>query len=461
VQQNVVEASLYDTTSNSLNSRALCFAPAESEISGIVLSYPQWYFKGGELDWPQSYTVTAAIEYPAGRFAPVYHAGHRSMAVVPGLGQVAFDPCAISIPAGKPFFVRTFATWNPGRFPLSSGVADDVNAGEFCRLGINEMDLTLRTANPGQTSYVSGFAPSVYGHFATPMRVLGVMGDSISRAVGPDSGDPLTNAYFIRRAIRNVFPVMDVNRSGDGFTAYFRRHDGRDALLRNEITDLIVGFCRNDLASGANWAKTRDQLRLCIDPYLTAGVACRAFTALPTTHSTDGWATKDNQVIALPAAERERVAYNDWLRSSWRAIGLKGIFDVAAAVEGSAVGFWNADGASGHNGGGYAVLARGAVERVQLGLGGHGAAYPANAKVPCAVLNQAGDRSGHSASVVANTDGNGVVTSFTVLDGGSGYTQPPWIAPHGAWTNDGVHPDKRGYDAIIVGAGISPLAFGH
>jgi hypothetical protein len=51
------------------------------------------------------------------------------------------------------------------------------------------------------------------------------------------------------------------------------------------------------------------------------------------------------------------------------------------------------------------------------------------------------------------------VDGYVVASAGSGYLNPPMIAPVGRWTNDGIHPSYRGYIEIIRQTGLSPSMF--
>jgi len=55
-----------------------------------------------------------------------------------------------------------------------------------------------------------------------------------------------------------------------------------------------------------------------------------------------------NRAVAYPDHQPRKSLYSDRLRRNWRSVGLTGIFDVAAAVESKATGYWNAEGAPGY-----------------------------------------------------------------------------------------------------------------
>lgn len=70
-----------------------------------------------------------------------------------------------------------------------------------------------------------------------------------------------------------------------------------------------------------------------------------------------------------------------------------------------------------------------------------------------------GDTNGSGAVVTATTNGSGVVTSWNIVSGGSGYKYPPLIHPVTKWTHDGIHLSGAAYDTAIVATGICPEMF--
>ncbi len=458
MQQNMVDAVVIDHVNDTLNSRMLCLAPSGCSISDIVLAYPGWSMTGGkETNWPTSYTVTAAIEYPEGQFTPVFRNRSRSLTVPPGPSQAEFDPCPVSIPSGARFFVKTCARWTRGAFPLSSFTAVNRKAGESSTDATGDADLTLvpGQASP-QFSDVAGFGPSVYGRLGAPSVVLGVLGDSIARAWG-DCGDPALNAMFIRRAMRNAFPVLEMNMPGDNLDHYLQRNNGRQEMAQKHITHLLVQLGHNDLPFFPA-EKVALALQAVLAPFLAAGVICYAGTAVPVSTSRDQWVTRDGQTTVAWNANRLR--YNHWLRGGWQSIGLSGIFDFAGAVESQAASYWNVDDtSSGYGAGGYPTLRNGEVAEAVIGLRA-GNRYPPNGTaLPCVVVNQPGDTTGAGAIVHATSNRSGAITGFVVERGGHNYTLPPLIAALGAWTPDGVHPSKRAYDQMIAATGLGPTRF--
>ncbi|MCW3476336.1 SGNH/GDSL hydrolase family protein [Limobrevibacterium gyesilva] len=461
-QRSVPDTNTTDTTSNSLNSRMTCFAPARAGLTDIVLAFPGWGVNNPEADLPQGYSVTASIEYPAGVFTPVYGAdGSRTLTVAAGRTLPRFQPACISIPAGAQFWVKTYATWTVGTFWLSRHTAAWI-VGDWTVRGTGLTDETL-VAGARTTTSADGFAPFVYARLTSPTAVLGLIGDSITQTA-VEWGEPSTGSSFLERAMRGQIPIMNLARSSDQASFYLSRHEGRDIALRDACTHVFIGYGRNDIVS-SDVSAPKSNVAKIYDLWLKRGVKVYGNTITPYTRSSDNWATRANQYFDAPILDREpgRIAYNNWLRASWQSLGLSGLWDWAWAVDPNDTGFRSADGVFGNNAAGTSVLAGGSISSATMGsfnaLGNAGGSgYPASTSVPCVVRTYPGT-GGSGAVVTGNVNGSGLVTSYTVSNGGAGYTYPPMVAPMGAWTNDGIHPNHRGYNEIITFCGIAPELF--
>lgn len=463
-QQATNDAIITDTTNDSLNSRARCTAPVRSALTDIVLAFPAWGLNATEQPWPCPYRVTATVEYPEGTFHPVFSHGKREIVVEPGFDSPQFDPCPIQIPAGAIFFVKTFVQWHGG-FWLGRSQACASLLGEWTNRGMNLPDSTLLPTAFRTTDNAGGFRPGVFARLLNPTPVLGILGASQEMAFGSDSGDPVTGALFIGRAMRNQFPVINISRSGDSFAGYLYRFAGRRALLNGRITHLVLALGSNDIFGGSPADRTFNSVKQVADQFLHAGVHVYGMTVLPRTRSRDSWVTREGQTVVDAGQERQRIRYNALLQSHGKSIGLSDVFDCAHAIDPHDSGLWNVDDVSpGHGGGGFASIAQGRVTAVSLGSDGDygpfGVGYPALSEIPCAVLNAPGDPHGTGAVATMRTNERGMGVSFTVKDAGRNYVLPPLIAAHGQWcNNDGVHECKRGYDAVIAYSDLRPERF--
>lgn len=449
-----------DTTSNSLNSRKICYAPADSAISDIVLGYVGFYLVNPEADFPVTITVKASIEYPLGTTPKqvFFNNGATSATVTPGRTLVPSDPLAFHIPAGAAFAVKTFATWTAGHFYLHTWSATKA-IGEWTTRGTGVADNTLNNTTLVTSHTSVGFAPIVYATLRTACPVVAVIGDSIGTLTG-DYLDSAVGHNGWGRAMRNKIPFTNLSRAGDSAGQYQIRPEGRNLVVRDAITHLIWEMGSNDLFGGANLASAQASLSAGIDPFLSRGIKVYGATIVPRTTSTDNWTTVGNQTVVSSAVETVRVAYNSWLRSNYASVGLSGFFDLARAIDPNDTGKWGVD--SGFTGtfscAALATLSGTAVASAAFFqynvFSSNGVAVAGGAAVPCVVYPYPG--TGGSGAVVTATPhaSNPVFASLTVTSGGTGYTYPPMIASQGAWTNDGVHPATRGWCEVIKACGV-------
>ena len=457
-----------DTTSNSLNSRKICYAPTLSEITDIVLGYAGFGINAPEQDLPVNYTVKASVEYPLGTVPrQVFFGGLPAATVNAGRGMVRTDPLPITIPAGAKVAVKTYATWTAGNFWLTTWSAAQM-IGAWTTRGTSLVDHTLDNAAQSTTSGQGGFGPIVYGTLNTAIASVAMIGDSWGSLTG-DWADPSTGCNGWGRAMRGAIPFINLSKGGDSGTNYFNRPEGRNLVLRNGITHCIWEMGGNDLFAGNSIATMIGYLQTAINPFLDRGVKCFATTLTPRSTSTDGWLTTRNQKPTSLAIENVRIPYNTWLRSNWASIGLSGLFDPARAVDPGDAGIWGADAgatlAIPFPCSGFATLSNGAVASVANatynGNSSAGGPYPTGSQVfPCTVYTYP-NTSGSGAVVNAVTDPTYPwISSYTVVSGGSGYKYPPMISTKGTWTTDGMHPNSRGWNEVLKVCGnIAPETF--
>ena len=277
-----------------------------------------------------------------------------------------------------------------------------------------------------------------------------IIGDSIGYS-GNDASDPVSCARFMERAMRNVLPIMNLARSGDTFTDYLANPAGRALLLSGRINRLICELGTNDTFAGTTptLAAMQALATAAWAPFLAAGVKVWQSTLTPRTTSTDGWSTTANQTIVSAAAEALRQSFNAWIIASWATLGLSGYLDYGHAVDPTDSGVWNADGTTGTSAAGFCNLVGGSVSGctlAQYNIGtSNGLSYPNSTTVACTVRGYPGE-TGTLPTITAQTGGTGLVTGFTIISPGANLLYPPMVAPNGAWTVDGTHPNPRGYN---------------
>jgi len=457
-QRPVSDGTDVDSTNNSMNIRVTCFAPKQCDISDIRLSFPGFGFNIAEVDLPNGFTVTSAVvEYPIGTFTKVYAAGNPSLTVTPGRSLYHYDPAPIQVPAGANFFVKAYITWT-GTLWLNDKTGC-YGTGEWCERGVGLADQTLTTSVRVSAGH-SGFAPIVYARLSKSVACLGLFGDSITQTA-QDRPDPITSSQWSEGAMLGQVPVINLSRSSDGANTVLLRNEGRNLIALDSVTHVHYGYGRNSLSlTPGVITANQDQLQKLSAHWMAEGKKVGASTVTPFSHSTDGWSTTAGQTNDNAVQEGNRILYNNWLRANWQALGLSWMLDWAHVVDPTDSGLWNVDvGHAGSNAAGFPVLSSGAMSSVTLpnyhGLdSASGISYPNVSADTCYCYAYPGDPG--SGGVVTYAASAGVVTSFAVASPGSGYLNPPMVAPIGAWTRDGIHPTHRGYMEIIRQTGWGP-----
>jgi hypothetical protein len=464
----VPDNSFNDTTSNSLNSRRLCWVPTASDVTDIVLAFPGFGLNAPEADLPGGYTVVAAsIEYPLGTPpSQVFFSGAASMTVTPGRVLIKSDPLPITIPAGSSFAVKCDLSWTPGNFWLNDLVACFM-LGEWTARGTNLGSHSLDNTTVTSSSTTFGFAPVCYATPASPIACVGLIGDSIGQLAATWI-DPNTGSNTWGQPMRGVLPFINLARSSDYSVSYFARHEGRNLVLRNGITHLIWEMGGNDLFDAVPLATMQTNLLTAIEPFIDRGVQCFAVTLTPRTSSTDGWISAANQTLVSTSNEATRQSYNAWLRSNWSRVGLAGFFDLAHAVDPGDTGKWSFDAgttvAGAANAAGFPTLTSGVVTGINLAsYAGTGSSTinfpPGGANVPLVIYPYPGTGGSGAAGVAVPDSTNPWINHFNVTSGGSGYTVPPLCCTSGPFTSDGAHPIYRGWIEAIYQMGIGPQSF--
>jgi len=259
--------------------------------------------------------------------------------------------------------------------------------------------------------------------------------------------------------------VLNTGRNSDSMALYMQRYDGRSAAFRDSITHLWMALGRNDCGVGTLGAMKSNYAKI-IDPFLARGIQVQGNTITPYSNSSDGWvSTAGQSVITSGNREGIRLEFNAWLRANWRALGLMGLADWARVMDPTDSGKWGFDPVgTGRSAQGFATLdANGAVSTCIMGSylltnNSGGQDYTANETIPCGVLTYPG-ATGGGAVITGTANGSGLITRYSILTPGSGYSYPPMVSPFGSWTNDGIHPDSRGYDLIIAGCQMGPEMF--
>lgn len=327
------------------------------------------------------------------------------------------------------------------------------STGDGAAHGTNLPDLTLSTTIPGQDQLGEMAPMLIVGEAQTPRApAIGLIMDSILDGTSDQLDFPSGHIGAFEKSMTNRHGWVAIGCDGERLADYIARHSQQSMLLPS-ITHLVCGLIRNDAtAPGVTLAGLQALARQVWAPYLAAGIAVYQVTPLPTTLSTDGWATLGNQTIQLPAQNVVRLQFIDWLRSG--AAGVVCV-DMCAVIESASAGKF------------MAGLGKSALPRITI-TGGvvvsaliqAGVNYPPNAAIPCEIFYPEGCP-GSGLALTAHTDAGGNVTATTVDRGGSGHVvaNPPWVGLPGAYTIDGVHPSTYAHFKMGQAGLFSPSRF--
>jgi hypothetical protein len=457
-----------ETVNTTMNARVPHYAPPNSSITDLVIAFPGFSYNAPEVDWNTAFTVTAAIEYPAGTFTPCYTSdtGSRTLAITPGRTLAKFAPAStLVIPAGALFFVKVFASWSVGHMGGSSFTANMTLNGGYCHFAVADPDNTLVVGALSSNGVAAqGYSPMVYGRLTTPSAVLGILGTSHDLGAG-DPGDVNGGgANAFTRALRGS-PAVTVCRTGVTLANYATRPDGANMIFRDSVTHLIFDMGTNDIFAGTSAAATQALWTAAIAPYLSRGVKCYGTTISPRTTSTDNWLTVANQTVVSAPMEAQRLLFNADMRANYAAKGLVGYFDYGRAVDPTDSGLWGTDvGAVNCAGAGkvpraWAIMSGGSISSMPLAFGAGVGTFPISSTIPCIVRNMPGDTKGTGAVVNLLTNGSGLPASFQIVNAGSNYLYPPMVCPAAHWTYDGIHFTSNAYDQVIAATGLRPEMF--
>lgn len=279
--------------------------------------------------------------------------GQPTGVLIPRYDYLVSDEIGVNLLPDQAFSARTYSTLSAPGVILQGGTSGyDVQVtGDACQRTTTANDLTLSPNAPTHTG--SGyFGPIGFmAKVSSWLPSLLVLGDSIASGVGDNTPDAFGRCGFIQRSLTNKMPWLSLARPGMYVNFMNKRMTGEIAALKlGHFTDVIIEWCRNDL-TGISAATTKTALGQCAAPFIAAGIRVWVCTSLPTTTSTDSWATLANQTISN-ANEAQRLIYNADIRANFASYGYTGLIDIAAIVESSASpgkfnvtgGAWTPDG---------------------------------------------------------------------------------------------------------------------
>lgn len=307
------------------------------------------YYNGATLG-PNTITVKASMDpvqngtigaSSAGTAYPVSFNGARSVVIDPGCYAIS-DPIPLNATAGQNLYVRSYVSvasagqkWPLSMFTNSSSLE-----------GASAANTDATPSNSAcSTSQGPAYSPiAIVGIPVSAIRpkTWGGLGDSILAAAGDNRATDY--GFFVQACIDAGIGYFNGGLPGDR-AASFITSVTRNAQLF-ACDHALEEYGTNDIYSvGATLAQLQGY-KITMWQWLAArGIVVKATTLVPSTTSTDGWATTANQTIKT--GETTRVAINDWIRD-----GAPMLNGVAVATGSNAPGTLRA-GQSGHPLAGY------------------------------------------------------------------------------------------------------------
>lgn len=325
--------------------------------------------------------------------------------------------------------------------------------GDWAQHGTGLADLTLSTTTKANDQLGFNSPMLIEGQQGAIVPAVGLISDSILDGTADQTTDTSGWIGAFEKSMTNRHGHLEVTQSGETLSGYIARHS-QQAMFLESVSHFVCGLVRNDIGAGASVIQGR--LQTVWAPYIAAGIKVYQVTSLPTTTSTDGWATTVNQTAS--PFDAQRLVVNDWLRTNYVALGLTGIIDMCSIMEsGLDTGLFNASAGGGSSQIPKLTIVNGVVTACSILSGVN---YAASSDIPCEIFYPEGTQ-GSGLSITAHTDGSGNITSATVNNGGSGHivNNAPLVAIPGTYTNDGVHPSTYGHFKMVKAGLFAPSKF--
>jgi hypothetical protein len=378
-----------------------------------------------------------------------------------GAGTGGAITCIVTAGALTALNLTAGSGYTNGTYPIVFGNGanfarcSEHSNGDGAQHGTNLPDLTLTAGALAYDGLGLNAPILIQAQQITRQPAVGLIMDSIFEGSNDnlDSQSGLVGSF--ERSISNKLGWVSIGCSSETLLNYITRHSQQELLL-GSITHLVCGLIRNDIANGSSLVTTQSRLQTIWAPYMQAGIKVYQVTCLPTTTSTDNWATTTNQTILSAGVNAIRITVNDWLRQNAVALGIT-VIDICSVVESSL------------NSGLFAAPQAGQSQTPSLTIVGgvvtictvnSATGYPINSDIVCEVFYPEGSP-GSGLAVTAHTNGSGVISSVTVNNGGTGHNaiNPPWVGVPGAYSNDGVHPNAYGHFKLAKAGLFAPSQF--
>jgi lysophospholipase L1-like esterase len=309
------------------------------DVSVVKMAFPGFYVNTvaphAETGPGAVTAITASVEYPAGSFAQVTFSGAVTGSIPDG-GMLWSDPVAIVIPRGAQFWVRTWTHCTAGGMYRGPNVEQYGAQGEAFQYAATPVtDATMGGTITTTDVLNMGNAPvAIVGLTARPSIAL--IGDSIVNGE-QDTYSGVGDVGSLARSVGPLYAYSCLATGGDSAAGWAASNTNRAALAAY-FSHSIVEYGVNDIFGGASDAALRASIASIVATLPSAQVKYLT-TLLPSTTTTDAWATLVNQTVT--AFESVRLSNNAWRRTV--PTGFSSVFDVTTVAELTA-GKWNVDG---------------------------------------------------------------------------------------------------------------------
>lgn len=316
---------------------------ATEDIRSLQVVYANWYcaVNNGEQAPGASANVQASIEYPAGTITPLTFGGSATGVMADG-GNVVSDACAVTIPRGATFWVRSFQDATAGIVYNGSYASNEL--GEWTTFGATTTSYVNSATNVSNTQAGVCYRPAAIIGYRT-RDAFGLIGDS--RLGNGTNYDNRNNAWGaigeVERSVVKLGATANYGCAGErAVGAAGTQADRRIALIKAYCNRVIVNYGINDAIAGTAAATIASALVTLANKIGLPAYHC---TVAPKSASTDSWATTGNQTTDA-TANPIRVSLNALSRNGLGAPYI-GSIEVADQVESARdSGLWKATGSA-------------------------------------------------------------------------------------------------------------------
>lgn len=243
------------TTDLDSNTRSSHWNASGAAVNKLKLIYPGWWYSSNvspaEQNAPNNFTITCAIEYPAGVFTPV-----TIGTIVAGTNTVSSEvTLSTPIPADTQFWVRTYVSVTAGQ-KWMLGYQINSNRGEACdrNTGIDKTTSGTITGTSNGCGPIAIVATNYSSGTPVSTRWAG-FGDSSVEGATVSIQDINGNQGFVGHACTSNVPYMNIARGGAAAVATASAMTKRlDIMTLVGITDVVVGMGSNDVISNTGIA---------------------------------------------------------------------------------------------------------------------------------------------------------------------------------------------------------------